>query len=145
MPKIDFSQMITAEAAGGAALAALRAEVGEVVAAQVAARLLALTGPVPLEEKLSWAAKEEAARQVLGGPDPAADPKAAALLVAEAEQTGEEIAALAHRILDKAVAYRQALSQLTGWRRGMMQRIEAARSLHELQLVREAVPETVPG
>ena len=66
-------------------------------------------------------------------------------LAAEAEQTGEEIAALAHRILGKAAAYRQALSQLTGWRRGMMQRIEAARSLTELQLVLEAVPEPVAG
>jgi hypothetical protein len=82
---------------------------------------------------------------VLGDPAPAAGAEAVALLAAEAEQTGEEIAALAHRILGKAAAYRQALSQLTGWRRGMMQRIEAARSLTELQLVLEAVPEPVAG
>jgi hypothetical protein len=82
--------------------------------ARIEAVAEALTGAVPLAEKLSWTAKEEAARAFAEGN---ADPGARALLEGEAAVTGEGVADLAARILRNAEAWRLVIAWLSGVRR----------------------------
>jgi hypothetical protein len=83
----------------------------------------ALTSGVPLAEKLSWTAKEQAAIAVLAD---TASPADTALLAGEASITGETVAELAGRIVAAAEAYRFAASRMAGIRRAAEKAIAVA-------------------
>lgn len=83
----------------------------------------ALTSGVPLAEKLSWTAKEQAAIAALAGSPSDAD---TALLAGEASITGETVAELAARIVAAAQAYRFAASRMAGIRRAAERAIASA-------------------
>lgn len=82
-----------------------------------------LTGDVPLAERLSWTVKAAVAREVVAG---APAPAGVAMLVAEAERTGETVAGLAARIVANADANEVAAAELAGIRRKVLARIATA-------------------
>lgn len=81
---------------------------------------LQITGPVPLDEKISWSAKEAEARAMIEGAAPGQ------MILDECAMTGEEAGALALRIVRKADAYRAAIAMLTGLRRDVEGQIDRA-------------------
>lgn len=81
-----------------------------------------VTGPVPLDEKLSWDAKEAAAKAVIAGN---ATAEQQSLLDDEAELTKEATLDLANIIKNKAKLYRQVVSRVAGLRRALTAQIEA--------------------
>lgn len=95
-------------------LARLRAEALTEAAALIDARAEAITGTVPLVERLSWGAKEQAARAVIAG---RASPEDAAMIAGEARVTGEDVASLAARILANADAWRLIAARMAALRR----------------------------
>lgn len=95
-------------------LARLRAEALIEAAALIDARAEAITGTVPLVERLSWGAKEQAARAVIAGTP---SPEEAAMIAGEASVTGEEVPALATRILANADAWRLIAARMAALRR----------------------------
>lgn len=82
-----------------------------------------VTGDVPIDEKLSWSAKEAAAQALTDGTETAAQ---LALLKDEADLTGETPAELAAVVLGKAAIYRSVVSRIAGLRRATIAAIEAA-------------------
>lgn len=72
---------------------------------------LQITGLVPEVERLSWIAKEQAARTHIEGRG------TDALLLNEAVATGESADELARKIVKNADRYRAAVSRMTGLRR----------------------------
>lgn len=74
----------------------------------------AVTGRVPIDEKYSWIAKEDAARAIVAGTE---SPVQLALLSVEASETGEAVDALAQAIIAKADQYRFIVAKVTGIRR----------------------------
>lgn len=74
----------------------------------------AITGNVPLDEKISWLKKEDAARAFKSG---AADAAQTAMIQGEAALTGEDTTALADKIIAKADAYRGFATLIVGYRR----------------------------
>lgn len=81
-----------------------------------------ITGPVPLNEKLSWDAKEAAAKAIIAGNATAEQQQ---LLDDEAALTSEATADLANIIVAKAAFYRQVVSRVAGLRRALTAQIEA--------------------
>lgn len=73
-----------------------------------------VTGRVPVDEKASWIAKEDAARAFLADTESASQ---TALLSVEAHFTGEEVKDLALKIITKADEYRAVVATVTGIRR----------------------------
>lgn len=137
MSKIDFSRVVTAEALAAEQLGAARRGAEAQLLALIEAASVEVSGAVPLAEKLMWASKEEAARACLAQ---IADAGQMALLAAEAEMTGEPVAALAARILDKAEAMQARVSRLVGIRRKAMVALADAKDASALALaVEEAV------
>lgn len=106
-----------------AALGMQPAQALAAVLASIASVEAALTAGVPLGEKLSWTAKEQAALAVFSGNDSPAD---TALLAGEASITGETVAELAQRIIAAAEAYRFAASRMAGIRRAAEKAIAVA-------------------
>ena len=102
------------------------------VLAAISAVEEALTSGVPLAEKLSWTAKEQAALAVYAGTETEAD---TALLAGEASITGETVTELAARIIAAAEAYRFAASRLAGIRRAAEKAIAAAETPDALEHV----------
>lgn len=90
----------------------------------------ALTAGVPLAEKLSWSAKEAAARAIVAGVGLAADQS---LLAGEAALTGETVEDLAARVIARADLYRFAVSRLAGIRRAAGTAIAAAQRPDDLE------------
>lgn len=82
-----------------------------------------VTGAVPIDEKLSWPAKEAAAQALTDGAESTAQ---LALLKDEADLTGETPAELAAVILGKAAVYRSVVSRIAGLRRATTSAIDAA-------------------
>ena len=82
-----------------------------------------ITGPVPDDEKNVWPVKEAAAKAVLAG---TGDATQTAILSAEATITGETIAALSTRILQKATIYRGVVARMAGLRRATEVALDAA-------------------
>jgi hypothetical protein len=111
---ILWSQMITAQTAHDEGLARSRDGARTAIVHAIEAVTDRLTGDIPLAEKLSWTAKEAAARALVAG---AATSAERALLDGEASITGETQAALAARVILNADAYRAAIAFLTGLRR----------------------------
>jgi len=109
---IDWAQLETPDPA--ADLAQARAAAEAALLGRIDAVAEALTGLVPLAEKLSWIPKEEAAQAIADG---TASPADRALLEGEAAVTGESVADLAARILKNAGAWRLAIAWLSGLRR----------------------------
>lgn len=90
----------------------------------------ALTAGVPLSEKLSWSAKESAARNLLAG---TSAPKDMELLAGEATITGETVEDLALSVVARADQYRFAVSRLAGIRRAATASIAAAKGTADLE------------
>lgn len=110
---IDWSKKITAEAAKAAAFASAKdAAIAELVAWSNAVAM-AITGPVPLAEMLSWTAKEAAARAVIAG---TATPAETRMIGVEANIGKSSAADLAGRIVANADLYRDAIAKLTALR-----------------------------
>ena len=120
---IDFAQLLTAETRATERLDGARAKARAQVLDAIAAVAEAMTGPIPLAEKLCWSAKEAAARACAEGQATEAE---AALIAGEAAMTGEDAAALVGRILKNAEVYRGAIAMLTGLRRAAEAAIDAA-------------------
>lgn len=81
-----------------------------------------ITGAVPLAERLSWSTKEAAARAVIAG---SATSEQQALIGAEAQVTGEQVADLAQRIVANATRYITAAGLIAGQRRKTIMAIES--------------------
>lgn len=81
-----------------------------------------LTGPIPLHEKLSWPAKEEAAVSYLAG---SASTAQTVMLQAEADLTQETLSVLATRVVNRAALFRLAASKIAGLRRKVCNEINA--------------------
>lgn len=111
------------DAARAALLEAARKAAEAEAVTLIEATAQAITGSVPLVERLSWGTKEAAARGLLAG---AASPEDRAMISAEAATTGEEPARLAARIVANADAYRGAVAAMTGLRRVATTAIAAA-------------------
>ena len=129
MSNIDFSQIVTAEQIAADALSDARASATSAMTALIGAVAEAATGAVPEAEKLSWTAKEAEARALLSGQIAPGD---AAMLAAEAAQTGEPLTRLAETILRHAAAYRTLSATLSGLRRRYRDVIEAAATPEEV-------------
>ena len=78
---------------------------------------------MPDDEKNVWPVKEAAAKAVLAG---TGDATQTAILSAEATITGETIAALSTRILQKATIYRGVVARMAGLRRATEVALDAA-------------------
>lgn len=91
-----------------------------------------VTGAVPQAERDSWAVKEASARAFVGG---SPSPQQVADLTAEAAQTGETVAALAARIVDKADAWRTIAAGLSGVRRRAAGDMRSADSVEAIRAV----------
>lgn len=94
-----------------------------------------VTGPVPLDEKLSWDAKEAAAKAVIAG---TATTEQQSLLDDEADLTTETTASLANTIVSKASIYRQVVSRVAGLRRVLSAQIEAETDPYNFEAILEA-------
>ncbi|MEP2977952.1 MAG: hypothetical protein ABJO86_00615 [Lentilitoribacter sp.] len=81
-----------------------------------------ITGPVPLDEKLSWDAKYAAALAVK---ENTATSDQETLINDEAVITGEDMIDLANVIIAKAKMYKRIVSRVAGLRRAMTAQIEA--------------------
>lgn len=130
--QIDLTQARTATQKEQDSLDAAKAGARAALMAFIEATTLAITGPVPLDEKLSWASKEVAARAVLAS---TASSVETALIADEASVTGENLATLANRIVELADAYRSAIAKLTGLRRSTEAAIDAAATPTAVQTV----------
>ncbi len=120
---IDFELALTAETMSARRLAEARATAMAQILEAIHGVTEAMTGPVPLAEKLSWSAKEAAARATMEGRATKAE---AAMIEGEAAMTGESSVDLIGRILKNADAYRAAMAQLSGLRRAAEAAIDAA-------------------
>jgi len=132
---IDFTQAVTAEARTAAALAQAKAEARAALLAAIEATAAAITGPVPLTEKLSWGSKEIAAR---AGADGSATASQTAMIADEAAITGEPVADLAARVIGNADAYRRVIASLTGVRRHTENALDLAATETEVAMARDA-------
>lgn len=94
-----------------------------------------VTGPVPLDEKLSWDAKEAAAKAVIAGN---ATLEQQSLLDDEAALTSETTADLANVIVTKATLYRQVVSRVAGLRRALTVQIEAEVDPYKYEAILQA-------
>ncbi len=139
---IDFAQVVTAETQAADRLAGARAIARAQVLDAIAALTEAMTGPVPLAEKLCWPAKEAAARAIADGQATEAE---TALIAGEAAMTGEDAAGLVGSILKNADAYRAVIAMLTGLRRAAEAAIDAAEDPGEVEKVAVAALERLDG
>jgi len=139
MPKIDFSQAVTAATRNASALAAAQAQAHARVITLIEAASTAITGPVPLAEMLSWTAKEEAARRLLSLPEGETDAGIEAILGGEAALTGETIGPLAIKIIANADAYRTIIAVLAGLRRKTSAAIDTAQTPEAVQTAVDAM------
>jgi hypothetical protein len=128
--QIDWTLLETREARDGLALAEARAVAERALVEAIDTAAQAITGAVPLTEKLSWSAKEEAARAHAEGRASAAD---RVLLESEAAVTTERIEHLVARILGNADSWRLAVARLTGLRRQAMAAIAGAATPEAVQ------------
>ncbi|MDF1804058.1 hypothetical protein [Thalassovita sp.] len=130
MSNIDLSLLVTAEQKQTAYLANVKEAALVDLIRWINETTHAITGPVPEDEKLSWVAKEQAARAVLGGD---ATIEQTDLIAAEAQIGGEDASDLATKIVANADQYRGAISVLTGLRRKAMSEIEEADDIQDTQ------------
>lgn len=94
--------------------------------------LAPLVEDVPLEERLSWAAKEVAARAHVAG---AAEAHQTAFLSAEAAFLGETLDGLAGKVIAKADLFREVVARVAGLRRKLDAQIEAATDPFEYEAI----------
>lgn len=114
------------------ALAAAKAHGQAAMLAWISDFTAQFTGDTPLDERLSWDAKEAAARAQIAG---AADAQQAALLADEAALTGETVDNLALLILANADLYRAIVARVAGLRRLTRDAINAAETPEAVQAV----------
>ena len=91
-----------------------------------------VTGAVPKDEKLSWDAKEAAAKAHQAG---TADAEQTALLQGEADLTGESLADLSTAIITKATTFRTVVSKVAGLRRSMGVAIDAESDPYQYEII----------
>lgn len=127
---IDWSKIVTPEGRQAEGLATARAAARERLIQEIETRTAAISGPVPLAEKLCWSTKENAARALLAG---VAAPEDQALIAAEAGMMNEEPLTLADRIVVQAEAWRAEIARLTGLRRRTAAAITAAESTEAVE------------
>lgn len=96
------------------------------------------TADTPADERLSWDAKEQAARAQVAG---TADAQQVALLEAEATITGETVDNLALLILANAELFRAVVGRVSGLRRVTRDAIMAAQTPESVQAVLDAAQE----
>lgn len=84
--------------------------------------MASVTGPVPIDERLSWDAKEAAARAYVAE---TADAAQTAMIDGEAAITGEVPADLAAIIIARADTFRAVVSRVAGLRRKTIAAIDA--------------------
>lgn len=135
---IDFAQVVTAEAVAAERLTCARQLAQAQILAAINAVTEAITGPVPLAEKLCWSAKETAARAIA---DDTATRAETALIAGEAAMTGEDPADLVRHILKNADHWRGAIAMLTGLRRICEAAIDAAKDADTAEKAAEATLE----
>lgn len=82
-----------------------------------------VTGDVPIDEKLSWDAKEQAAHALIAETATQAQTD---LLMSEASITGEPVTTLAAVIVAKANLYRQVVGRMAGLRRALEASLKVA-------------------
>ena len=140
--KIDYSQMVTANTIAAESLSLAQTEAKGNILAAIEAVTDAMTGQVPLAEKLCWAAKEAAARSVLAKNASDAD---MALISGEAAMTGEASDALVARIVQSADAYRGMMATLTGFRRAAEAAISEARDATDVARASEDALKQLAG
>lgn len=92
----------------------------------------AVTGPVPFDERVSWTAKEAAARAYISG---SADVAHVSMIEGEASVTGEDPAGLAAIIIAKADAFRGIVAKVAGLRRKTMAAIDAVEKPSDYETV----------
>jgi hypothetical protein len=97
-----------------ALLAGARGRALSEAVALIDARAEAITGTVPLVERLSWGAKDAAARAVIAG---LPNPEELAMIAGEARITGEAVMDLAARIRANADAWRLIAARMAALRR----------------------------
>jgi hypothetical protein len=98
----------------------------------IAAFTASVTGPVPIDERLSWDAKEAAARAYVAT---TADTLQAAMIEGEAAVTGEDPATLAAIIIVKADAFRAIAAKVAGLRRKTVTTIDAVKDPADYEVV----------
>lgn len=129
---IDLSRLITADAKAEAALADAKARSLTSLIGWIDAVTAEITGPMPGDEKLSWTAKEAAARAVV---EERATKEQAALIADEAAVFGETEAELCRKIIENADTWRGIIAVLTAIRRRAVATIRAARTPQEADAV----------
>ncbi|MDP1668602.1 hypothetical protein [Phaeovulum sp.] len=116
-------------------LAAIKASAQAEMLAWVDNFTAIFTADTPIDERLSWDAKEAAARAWLAG---TATAEQEALLRAEAEITGESTDNLALLILANADLFRAVIGRVSGLRRTTSDAINAAETPEAVQAVLDA-------
>jgi len=136
---IDWSQMRLAQDLEGARLRTAQDTALGALAAHVEQAARVWEQGVPLVERLGWGAKEAAARALVAGQ---ADAGQKALILAEAEVTGDKPDALAQAILRKSAEYSAFVARVTAERRRLARLLEAAQTVAEVDaIMAEAGPD----
>jgi|GEM_PF-3653466 len=139
---IDFTRINTAEARAAEDMATARAAAQAQILLWVEAAALALTGAVPLTERMGWAGKEQAARAMLAKK---ATREQKAQIAAEAAETGEADLALAAQVIAAADAHHVALAALTGQRRQLWAALETAPTRGAVSGIKAAAAKRLQG
>lgn len=133
---IDWSLMQDGETRQSNLRAYALADAQEGLALWFEAEAARITGPVALAEKLSWTAKESAARAWQAA---RATPAEEDLLLGEATVTGESLENLTQSILATADAFRGQIAVLTGLRRNASLALRQAATPEEIGAVLASV------
>lgn len=91
-----------------------------------------ITGSIPIDEKLSWSIKENAARSYVAG---AADTQQAFIIDSEASITGEVPTALAETIIAKADKFKAVSAFISGLRRKTITEIDNAANASDYETI----------
>lgn len=126
---IDWSKAITAEARAAAVLGAAKARAHATLASAVAAARAAMITTLPGQDMI-YLAKEAEARAWIA--DPAPDPAAYPLIVAEIGITAPDAASLAQLWLNLAALWRSRAAQLEALRLSVGAAIDAAGTVEEV-------------
>ena len=133
---IDWSRRQSAADRADARLAAEKAAVKRWLVRHLEDTARAVTGDIPGSETLSWTEKEAEARAVLEADQAGTPPPVAPLLAGECAETGETLGDLAARVAARAELFRAVQAGLTGLRRSVEARLDAARTPEDLHTIR---------
>lgn len=123
---IDWSQMRLAQDLDATRLRLARDAALGMLAEQVEVAAQDWGQGVPMVERLGWASKEAAARAFVVGQ---ADAEQKALILTEAESSGDTPDDLAQLILHKSARYSAFVAKVTGERRRVARQLDAAETV----------------